>query len=110
MKKLFNVNYTSLLNNCRLCFLCFAFLLPVSVLANTIDTNKFIDSKSIEMVSINNATVKELTSLKGVGKVKAQAIVNFRKEYGSFTSLNSLTKVKGIGEKVLIENKNKLTL
>ncbi len=64
----------------------------------------------IEAVSINDADAKMLAKLPGIGKKKAQAIVNYRDENGSFTSLEDLAKVKGIGKKVMgkLEGKVKL--
>lgn len=58
-------------------------------------------------VNINNASVKELTTLKGIGKKKAEAIIAYRKIY-CFKSADELTKVKGIGKKLLQKNKNKI--
>ena len=58
-------------------------------------------------VDINNASVKELSSLKGIGAKKAEAIVSFRKGY-CFKSVDELVKVKGIGKKIV--EKNRATL
>lgn len=49
-------------------------------------------------VNINTATAAELDKLKGVGPVKAQAIVDYRKANGPFKSLEDLKKVNGIGD------------
>lgn len=59
-------------------------------------------------VDINSASVKELTSLKGIGKKKAEAIVAYRKKH-CFKNVNELTKVKGIGEKILKKIKKEIT-
>ena len=48
-------------------------------------------------VSLNNATAEELTELKGVGEVTAQAIVSFREERGGFQDVEELLEVSGIG-------------
>jgi competence protein ComEA len=61
-------------------------------------------------VDINSATVKEFTSLKGVGEKKAQAIVEYRTQIKCFQSLDELVKVKGIGTKLLDKIKDELTL
>jgi competence protein ComEA len=55
-------------------------------------------------VDINNASVEELTSLKGIGKQKAKAIVEYRKEH-CFKTKNDLANVKGIGLKTVEKNK-----
>ena len=52
-------------------------------------------------VDINRATAQELTSLQGIGPAKAQAIVEYRQKNGQFNSTKDLTKVKGIGPKIL---------
>ncbi len=62
-------------------------------------------------VNINTASAEQLASnLKGIGLKKAQAIVNYRNEYGDFKSANELTAVKGIGEKTLEKNREKIGL
>jgi competence protein ComEA len=48
-------------------------------------------------VNINTATKEELTTLKGVGDKKAQAIIDYRKKNGDFKSIDDLEKVDGIG-------------
>ncbi len=58
-------------------------------------------------VDINTATVKELTTLKGIGKKKAEAIIVYRKTH-CFKSADELTKVKGIGKKLLQKTEVKL--
>lgn len=61
-------------------------------------------------VAINNAGVKELSSLSGIGEKKAQEIVTYRKTHGCFNSIQDLTKVKGIGAKTIEKNKDSLVL
>lgn len=61
-------------------------------------------------VDINQANVKALLTLKGVGKVKAQAIINYRNTKGKFQSIDDLLKIKGIGEKILSDNKSKIMI
>jgi competence protein ComEA len=62
-------------------------------------------------VNINTATAEELQkSLKGIGKVKAQAIVDYRASNGPFTTLDQLLEVKGIGKGTLEKNRDKISL
>ncbi|MCR5249370.1 MAG: helix-hairpin-helix domain-containing protein [Lachnospiraceae bacterium] len=50
------------------------------------------------LVDINRAGAEELMSLTGIGPGKAQAILEYREEHGSFASTEELMNVSGIGE------------
>lgn len=52
-------------------------------------------------IDINTATEEELDTLPGIGPVKAAAIVAWRTEHGPFRSPEELIRVKGIGEGIL---------
>ena len=52
-------------------------------------------------VNINTASKKELDALPGIGEVLAQRIIDYRSANGPFSTVDELTKVKGIGEKTL---------
>ena len=56
-------------------------------------------------VNINTADAQALSkNIKGVGLKKAQAIVAYREKNGEFKKIEDLTKVKGIGNKLLEKN------
>lgn len=61
-------------------------------------------------VNINTATVETLAALDGVGETKAQAIVAYRSENGPFQTEKDLVNVKGIGERTLEKNLERLTV
>ena len=63
-----------------------------------------------QIVNLNKSTLDDLATLKGIGHKKAQAILTYREQVGGFKSVNDLMKVKGIGEKVLIDNKERLKI
>ena len=57
-------------------------------------------------VNINTADAATLASeLTGVGPALAQAIVKDRQEHGNFATAEALTRVKGIGERIVEINK-----
>lgn len=56
-------------------------------------------------VNINTADALALSkNIKGIGIKKAQAIIAFRDKNGKFKTAQDLTKVKGIGKKLLEKN------
>lgn len=54
---------------------------------------------SNDLVNINQATAVELMTLPGIGPKKADAIIQFRTEHGSFASPEAIMDVSGIGQK-----------
>lgn len=62
-------------------------------------------------VNINTATAELLAlELKGVGIKRAQAIVDYRSEYGPFQSAEQLQDIKGIGDVLVKQNFDKIRL
>ena len=51
-----------------------------------------------DRLDLNNATVRELQVLPGIGEKKAKAIIEYRERHGGFTSTEQLLEVDGIGE------------
>lgn len=56
------------------------------------------DGQMIFPVNINTADIQQLAALPGIGAVLAQRIVDYRQANGSFTAVEQLIHVEGIGE------------
>lgn len=61
-------------------------------------------------ININTASANELLKLSQIGEKKAGAIVAYRDEHGSFTTIEDITKVKGIGDKIFEKIKDHITV
>lgn len=62
-------------------------------------------------VDINTADAPTLArELSGVGDARAEAIVAYRKEHGPFRSVDELGLVKGIGRRVIEDNRANLRI
>ena len=73
---------------------------PVSA-ARTADAEEQKEPAGNLPVNINTAGVEELETLPSIGAVRARAIVDYRAEHGPFTYVEDLRGVKGIGEGIL---------
>ncbi len=60
-------------------------------------------------VNVNTADATSLArELRGVGMAKAEAIIAYRQKNGPFKSADDLVKVKGLGKKLIEQNKANL--
>lgn len=59
-------------------------------------------------INLNTATLAELESLPGIGSGLAQRIIEYRANNGSFTSVEEIKKIDGIGEKTYEQIKDRL--
>lgn len=65
--------------------------------------------KQAGLININTASITELDSLPGVGEVTAQRIIEYRQQH-SFTRIEDIMQVKGIGEAKFNKMKDRLTV
>ncbi len=61
-------------------------------------------------MNINNATIKELSTLEKKKKKKAQSIINYRQKNDSFMKIEDLKSVKGIGNKIFEKIKDQIAV
>lgn len=64
--------------------------------------------KASGMVNLNTATEEELCSLSGIGAVRAQAILAYRREIGSFHDIEQLKEISGIGDSLFNQVKDNI--
>lgn len=64
----------------------------------------------VKKLNVNLATLSQLQQIKGLGRKKAQAIIDYRNRKGKITSMKELLLVKGIGKKLLLKLEQKLSI
>jgi competence protein ComEA len=88
-------------------------LLAVNLSAHASKTQSANPEKQAVVVSqkidLNKADVSSLIgSFKGIGKKRAEAIIVYRTSHKGFKSIEELAEVKGIGQRFVTANKEKL--
>ena len=64
-----------------------------------------------DWVNVNSADAETIAAaLDGVGKQRAEAIVQYRQEHGSFEDAYDLANVKGIGDRTIEINEGRIRL
>jgi competence protein ComEA len=61
-------------------------------------------------VNINTATSEELQQVQGIGPATASKILQMRKSYGAFKSVDDLLAIRGLGQKRLDKMRKYLTV
>src|SRR6202045_5179498 len=64
----------------------------------------------LKPININSASSEELQQVPGIGPVTADKILQMRKSYGAFKSVDDLLSIRGIGKKRLEKNRKNLTV
>ncbi len=82
---------------------------PYRLAEQGLSTNRLLPlGPSVGRINLNIATLAELESLPGIGSGLAQRIIEYRANNGSFTSVEEIKKIDGIGEKTYEQIKDKL--
>ena len=64
-----------------------------------------------DTVNVNSADAETLAAvLDGVGMARAQAIVEYREQFGPFADAYDLSNVKGIGDRTVELNESRIKL
>ena len=67
-------------------------------------------AEAVSQVNVNEADAKELESIRGIGPMLAQRILQFREANGPFEQLEDLVQVPGIGQAKFDKIKSQVTL
>lgn len=89
------------------CLLGSSFLTPVRPLLAAPAVKAEVDAVK---VNVNKADAKELETVRGIGPMLAERIIQFRQANGPFKGIDDLVQVQGIGQAKLEKIKSQLTL
>ena len=86
-------------------------LYNIALIDNNNSSNNYSSNESVNtFVNINNASIDELSNLEGIGKSKAEKIIEYRDSHNGFKNISELLNVEGIGEKLYEAIKNNITI
>lgn len=63
-----------------------------------------------EKINVNTATAADLERLPSIGEGRAAAIIGYRESQGDFTEIEQLTNISGIGDGILTQIQDYITL
>ena len=68
------------------------------------------DTASDGRVNLNTATREELMTLPGIGETKAEAVIRYREEHGTFQTVEEIMQISGIKDALFLKIKDRLTV
>lgn len=80
---------------------------------NTTTNDKKIDEENIgttSIISLNEATKEQLMTLTGIGESKALLIIEYRESHNGFQTIEEIKNIKGIGDSIFEEIKDRITV
>ncbi|WP_168171545.1 ComEA family DNA-binding protein [Lacimicrobium sp. SS2-24] len=83
---------------------------PLQTLALNKDVTQDKVATTQAVINLNTASLKELMSLPGIGKKKAEAIIQHREKHGNFHSIDDLVKIQGVGKKSMNALRGKVSV
>jgi comEA protein len=92
--------------------LCARFLLPILFISVLFSSAALAGEKKppAQPVNINTANSEQLQQVPGIGPATADKILQMRKSYGPFKSVDDLLAIRGLGAKRLEKMRKYLTV
>jgi len=69
-----------------------------------------VSDSSESPINLNKATVEQLEALPGIGRTKAEAIVQYREAHGNFDTIEQVQDVPGIGPTIFAQIRDRITV
>ena len=70
----------------------------------------FAPSHQDGRININTASLSDLMTINGIGETRAQAIIDYREEHGSFATIEDIKLVNGIKDGLFNKIKDQITV
>lgn len=85
-------------------------LIIIGVVVTGLFFSAWFGLQAADKININTASQEELETLNGIGSVKAAAIIEYREQYGPFSSIEEIMNVPGIGPATFEKIKDSITV
>ncbi|WP_411991055.1 ComEA family DNA-binding protein [Agarivorans sp. DSG3-1] len=82
--------------------------LLIAIVFSAIGLGNALANEPTAQLNLNTASAEQLDELKGVGISKSAAIVKYRQQNGNFKNVEQIVLVPGIGEKIYLDNKDRM--